>query len=560
VAVPEGLSVTGARARAWRSVVLGAAAGALAGCSDDPPGDCQRDADCPAARLCVARGCVASLGAATAVWSLELVPPVESRFAPREHPDVPLTAAPASLAVDAEVAVTTILDRPDLEVVAGAAAVRVAFAVPSSIPGRRDLVFEGDSTSAGFMFPYDSQVALPQLLLGRQARMFVEPRAPVTRELCPWQFDVVLEPRQQLHLPGREDTLVIEGTLLSGDPGGAPPAEYEARVLLGERLASNLARTDAGGHFLVRMQLSAAMRVAGALRLELAAADSGGAHPNLVVAVPGGQASVDLGELRLPAHPAAAMVTVPVMDERQRPVAGATVSFETALAGAVGGEARYARSALTGSDGRVTLPLIPGAADRPAQYLVKVVPPASGEAAARCLPGYAVPEAPGARPLTGDPVTLPAKVALAGDVLRADGKPAAGLLVRATRQGDLIRAGCDGELASPPAEASSDGGGRYRMLLDPGNYRLDYEPPPDSPLPAASEADVPVTGATTRAFTLPEAVAVEGKVVPPPDDGGDPVARTEVRAYGPDAEGRTRVLASTTAGSDGRFRLVLPHR
>jgi hypothetical protein len=539
-------------------MLLGTAGSLAAGCGDDPPGECQRDIDCPGGRLCVARSCVASLGTGTAVWSLELVPPAQSRFALREHAEVSFTAAPVALAVDTKVGVNTILDRPQMEVVAGPAAVRVAFAVASSIPGRRELRFEVDSTSPGYMFPYDSQLALPQRLLGKQARLFVGPLAPVNRQMCPWQFDLVLESRKQLNLPGREETLVVEGMLLAPATANEALAEYEARVLLDERLASNLARTDASGRFLLRMQLSTAMRASG-LRLELAPADSTAPLPSLVVSVPAVQPSVDLGELRMPAHPPAVMVTVPVTDESQRPVSGATVTFQLALPGAVGGEARYARSALTGADGRATLRLIPGVEGRPAPYLVKVVPPASGEAAARCLARYEVagPVASGGTLVT-EAVALPSKVALAGEVLRADGKPAAGMLVRATRRGDLIREGCAGELASPPSETTSDRAGRYRMLLDPGHYRLEYEPPPDSPLPLAMEPDVAVADAVARTFTLPAAVVIEGRVVTPPEDDGGPVSRTEVRAYGLDAEGSTRVHGSTTSGSDGRFRLVLP--
>ena len=70
--------------------------------------------------------------------------------------------------------------------------------------------------------------------------------------------------------------------------------DYEARVMLGGRLASNLARTDGAGKFVLRLQRSLAAQAPGPLAVELAPVDGGQPRPSLLVEVPAGQ--TDPGE------------------------------------------------------------------------------------------------------------------------------------------------------------------------------------------------------------------------------------------------------------------------
>ena len=194
----------------------------------------------------------------------------------------------ASLMVDRKVGMATTLTRSYPEASTTATSVHLVLAVASAVAGRRELQFEADAVNTGMNTPYETTLPVPERLLGSTARLWVAPRAPLSRQMCPWQFDVTVEARRTLALPGPEDTVVMEGVLQNAD--SSPVADYEARVVLSGRLASNLARTDAAGKFVLRVQRSLAAQAPGPLVVELAPADGGQPRPSLLVEVRGGTA------------------------------------------------------------------------------------------------------------------------------------------------------------------------------------------------------------------------------------------------------------------------------
>ena len=511
-------------------------------------------ATCSARRGLLAwpRSCVARI-VAPSVWSLDVVPDPQSPLTTREWPGFTFTRDPATLMVDRKVGMATTLTRSYTDAGMTATSVHLVLGVASSVAGRRELQFEADAVNTGLNTPYETTLRVPERLLGSSARLWVAPRAPLSRQMCPWQFDVTVEARRTLALPGPEDTLEMEGVLLTAE--GTPISDYDARVVLGGRLASNLARTDAAGKFVLRVQRSLAAQVPGPLAVELAPADGGPPRPTLLVEVPPGQ--VTLGTLRLPAYSPAVPLVVPVTEAlTDRPVAGATVQMQTTLPGAVGGVARYIRTAQTGADGRATLPvLLPPASVAPGlNYLVKVVPPASAETSARCLPGYAVGPATDV-PQVGPPVSLARKVVLQGILDPGQRRSGPGRDRAGHPAGDLFREECLGDLASPPAETRTSAQGAYRLLLDPGEYRMDFQPDRGTALPYHVEETVPLLADAVRNVQLAPPVVVEGQVTSPE---GVALSKAEVRVFGAGAEAGSPLRGVATTGSDGRFRLVLP--
>jgi hypothetical protein len=146
-------------------------------------------------------------------------------------------------------------------------------------------------------------------------------------------------------------------------------------------------------------------------------------------------------------------------------------------------------------------------------------------------------------------------VLLQGTLAWPGGAPAAGVRVRATRQGELFKEECLGELASPPAEARTDSRGWYRLPLDPGEYRLEYEPDRGTALPVTVEPRLSIGEDVTRDVTLAAPVLAEGRVLSPE---GAPLGKAEIRVYAPGDTGASQPRAVATSAADGHFRLVLP--
>jgi hypothetical protein len=536
-------------ARPWIGLVL------AGGCGDDSAGECEKDADCGSAAVCLRTTCVERAGAEAASWSLEIAPGPQSRFANRELPDQVLGSESFTWRVDRKLSIMAELsgrleDSPNTPTSVG-----VVLAVPSSIPGRNELKFEGEGANLGAALPYVISVAIPEQLLGKMGRIDIRPKAPLDRFMCPFVLGVTLQPSQALALPGSEDTVTVTGTLGRPDPTTGTPTAYEARAFVADRLVSNVDPLGADGMFSLRVQRSLVTGALQPVRVELSPSDPMQVGVRLVASVPPGNRNLD--NLMLPAHPDPAPFIVPVVDdETDRPVAGVTVIFDAVIEGAVGGQARYVQIAQTNSEGNANVRLIPGTARQTRDYVVKAIPQGASESASRCLPSYSVAAVVTEAPRVGAAIRLTRRVSVDGRVFRSDGRPAGSVRVRAVPEGELS-AECARPVSSSPSEATTASDGSYRLWLDPGQYRLEYEPSSGAPLTMAAESGVSLLVTRTHSFRLPVPVLVEGRVLSPE---GDPLADAEVKAFASGPDGRASLRGAATSGPDGAIRLVLPKK
>ena len=75
---------------------------------------------------------------------------------------------------------------------------------------------------------------------------------------------------------------------------------------------------------------------------------------------------------------------------------------------------------------------------------------------------------------------------------------------------------------------TTDRDGNFELLLDPGHYRFDYDPPPNAPIPRKTEPDVLVDGFITFEVRLDPAAYVAGVVYGP---GDKPLPMATIRLY-----------------------------
>jgi hypothetical protein len=536
-------------------LLLALAAGA--GCrGEESYAQCHQDRDCAAGSACLAEICVARVGANPEVWSIEVTPGPQTRFAQREFPDFAFSQAPVDLVLDRKTSMSAALSQkqPDPSVDRGTT-VHVVLSVPSAIAGRGELQFEGEGSSESARLPYVANVPIPARFLHTAARLSVFPVSPLDRVMPPWVLPLTLETAVVEELPTGDAVLMLDGKLEAADPQTPLDVPYRARARLEGHVVSNVAVTDAQGAFTLRMQRSQLGDGTG-LVIELGPSDEIQPLPSLLVD------SVNLAlprlePLRLPASQKSEAYVVPVVGGAdRRGVAGATVQFKVQVPGATGGTAVYQRAAQTGPTGTAMIPLIPGTGQATRDYVVQVTPPADSEFAARCVSPYSIGPATTTGQRVGAAIELEPKVVLEGHVLRADGKPAASVRVHPTRVGNGYAAECGGDLPSAPAEQNTDNDGYYSLRLDPGQYRLEVEPPQATPLPSTSLM-VMVPSPRPVDVVLPLPVLVEGRVLSPDQV---PVADAQVRAFGLDAMGVAERRGVALTDTEGRFRMILPRR
>jgi hypothetical protein len=291
------------------------------------------------------------------------------------------------------------------------------------------------------------------------------------------------------------------------------------------------------------------------VKVELTPADPAAVEPRLRADV--SAAKPNLGILRLPPRPKPQVLDVPVSPMgKTTKIPGVTLRFTATLEGAFGAKASLVREFQTDRDGMAHVTLLPGAAGQTLDYAVTVVPPLNSEFAARCFQGYAVASVAAGQSRVAASIEVVNKLEVSGKITSADGAGQAGVIITAVRQSVTGPQDCGVEVLAAPASVTTGLDGSYRLLLDPGRYRFEYEPPMGSGAAFSVDSDVLVDKSLQRVVKLPGGVLATGIVRSP---AGDPVASCEVRAFDNPTEGKTPQLrARSRTGMDGRFSIVLP--
>ena len=222
-------------------------------------------------------------------------------------------------------------------------------------------------------------------------------------------------------------------------------------------------------------------------------------------------------------------------------------------------------------NGNVDLALLPGSAASPRTYDVSVIPPPSATLGIACLSGLPL-TIEDANPGAGDPpvaavLNLPSKVALLGTVSGADGLPVPGVAIAATRTAADPTNNCASSIVSAPTSVSTGKDGSFHLLVDPGTYRFDYDPPAGAAVPRLTETNMVVTaaGMPDRMIQLPQGSLLKGAVR---DSSGSPLAFVDVRFFSVACVGEEACFglnrvepmlsAETHTDAEGNFRAVVP--
>lgn len=269
-------------------------------------------------------------------------------------------------------------------------------------------------------------------------------------------------------------------------------------------------------------------------------------------------APLELGDFGAPLT-----LTSKVVDGSGKAISGAAVHLEGSV---IGGGTFQSAVALTADDGTFQLQTLASAT--PGSLVLFAVPPATSAS------GILVDQTLAVDGLTPLPVTLvcPDKVQLTGSVLTPDSTPAVGVKVTAVPVAALDPKNLSAPLPSAGGDATTDGTGAFSLLLDPGQYRLDFVPstklprlsrfvdvtPDDAQTPGNSLVEVPP-------FTLSHGRSATGHVEILAADGNtaDVAALARVRFYRQVDNGDTPssvLLDQAYADANGDFTVLLPTR
>ena len=528
---------------------------------DAPPQiTCSNDSPCGSEGVCVASRCVAR-AANTATWAIEIDPPLRSGAELTELPSVG-SARPA-ITASAEFELT-IPFRGSKDVGADLPSrASVIVTVPSQIPGRPDLAFQG-SLELDTADPMSgttnatARVRMPDALRGQMAAVSLIPLSPSDVTTPPHTFAIrvplVGQPFSGEDLP--TNARAVRGLVL--DAFDNAKVGFTARAFRNGVLVSTMATTTAtgtnpAGNFVLILPGNTP---GDGITLELApmsgSSDPWVSYPGLSLTQP----STDLGPIKLPPLLTTTpfQVTVHGGDAGGTPVSGATIRAHTALEGGDARvSARFVRDGVSDGGGTANMSLMPGATGNPRPYTLSVVPPPGSIWATQCFDNVPAQWPAGAQVTLLRAVTLPRRAKITGDLLSASGVPVASATVTAIG-GDAPRPHC---LAGPTATSTTtDAAGSFTLPLDPGTYQLEFDPPAGSPFPRLIQSDLRVmTADAHRTVVLPTPALVEGDVLKAP---GVPLPDATVRLFEslcPATGPCTALLRATTlTDASGHFR------
>jgi hypothetical protein len=264
---------------------------------------------------------------------------------------------------------------------------------------------------------------------------------------------------------------------------------------------------------------------------------------------PGVTAPLELGD-----YGAAVTVRGRVVDQDGQPVVGASVYVQGKVGG--GGDFR-SRSVLTGPEGHFELTTLPSLPDTLATLYA--VPP-TRSAAGILLKPTSIPR--GA--VTLPDLVCPNKLVAEGTLMSPEGLPTAGVRVVAEPVGEVP--GWPLPSVGTEAAAATDADGRYRLRLDPGEYRFDFIPAENQPRVSRFVTMLPAVNPVLAPFTLSKGRRINGlvKISAPGFESPTPgVPYASIRFFRVvNVEGKPTavLLAQTVADNAGSYSATLPTR
>ncbi len=185
----------------------------------------------------------------------------------------------------------------------------------------------------------------------------------------------------------------------------------------------------------------------------------------------------DMGEFMLPAFPdpQTYQFAIEGIETSGMPqlVSEVTVTFETTVGQPGGVTGKYMATATSDEAGVVTVDLVPGVMSESRTYKVTIVTSPTSEFASEVRDQFIVGPNGGA----GEPIALERRVPFTGHIY-ADSPSVEAITVKARRSGDDYQ-----ELVGVLLSTTTDADGRFNLLLDPGLYTLELQPPTSIPLP-----------------------------------------------------------------------------
>jgi hypothetical protein len=545
-----------------RVVVLALSIAGVAACAGSKSATALNSTGSGGGGGCLTSDCV-GLISMPATWAIEIDPPGTADAALTELLPGSFGSGTLTLTADAPMSVDTTFTAGAGGTVPSTANVVLTFA--PSIGGRPDLTYEAPAKIGTSTSLTTASLTVPSAAMDRAATLQLIPLSPADQQIPPTSFAATIASSLAEMLPTSYAS--ISGTVVAALPGTLPI--FIARAFQSGTQVSNAPPTGADGTFQLLLSPSA---TSGSVIVELTPQNQGGSDPWYTSnAVPSGTNNLPL--ITLPAYSQANAFTLAVegADDPTSTVGGALVRAQATLGSSAAGATDYSRAGTTGTDGTVTLSLLPGTATTARDYALTVIPPAGSPYATRCIPvvGVTVGGTTTA-PVSLLTIALDRRPVLAGTVTNAAGARVGSVAVTATA-GPGATSGCAN--TNTPAVSSSthaNEDGTFQLPLDPGTYQLDYDPPAGSSAPRLTEPEMVTIsageGQISHPVNLPAAGVIQGNVSAP---DGSPLASATIRIFeirctrqAGDCSGPTRtppwLRAQTATDATGTFRAVVP--